>query len=187
MLKLSDIMTRDVATVTPQTTLRDAVELFASKHISGAPVVDGRNVIGVISATDILGFAASTPDAPADDSPRWSEITEFTSEEQPEHENVTPGSYFTEYWSDELEDVAERITAEPRSERNLLDAHVVDEVMTRNAVTLSPNDSVTSAAALMQRRAIHRIVVVEGGTLVGIVSALDVARAVAEHSLTTIQ
>lgn len=184
MLKLSDIMTRDVVTVTPQTTLRDAVELFTSKHISGAPVVDGKEVVGVVSATDILGFAASTPDAPADEPSRWSEVTEVTADEQ--HENVTPGSYFTEYWSDELDDVAERITSEPRSQRNLLDAHAVDEVMTRNAVTLAPNDSVTSAAALMQRRAIHRIVVVENGTLVGIVSALDVARAVAEHRLSTI-
>lgn len=184
MLKLSDIMTRDVVTVTPQTTLRDAVELFTSKHISGAPVVDGKEVVGVVSATDVLGFAAATPDAPTDESPQWSDITE-AGDEQPDQENVAPGSYFNDYWSGELDDVTERITSDPRSERNLLDAHLVDEVMTRNAVTLSPNDLVTTAASLMQRKAIHRIVVVEEGVLVGIVSALDVARAVAEHKLTS--
>jgi len=67
---------------------------------------------------------------------------------------------------------------------SLLDEHTVDEVMTRNAVTLTPNDPVLRAAELMRHKVIHRIVVIEKGRVVGIVSALDVARAVAARKLT---
>ena len=56
MLRVSDIMTRDVLVATPDMTLREAAELFAAHHISGAPVVSGTHVVGVVSAADILDF-----------------------------------------------------------------------------------------------------------------------------------
>ena len=42
---------------------------------------------------------------------------------------------------------------------------------------------VTEAAAVMQRHGIHRVLVTEDGVLVGIVSAMDIAAAVARHQL----
>ena len=51
MLALRDIMTADVVTVSPQTTLREAMELLAQRHLSGAPVVSGGELVGVVSAT----------------------------------------------------------------------------------------------------------------------------------------
>jgi CBS domain-containing protein len=51
--------------------------------------------------------------------------------------------------------------------------------MTRGVVSLAPNDDVLAAAELMGRKHIHRVIVVEDDRLVGVVSALDVARAVA--------
>ena len=41
MLKVSEIMTKQVVTVEPETTLRDAAELLSAKHIGGAPVCRG--------------------------------------------------------------------------------------------------------------------------------------------------
>ena len=40
MLKLRDIMTRDVVSATPDMTIRDAMQLLSERHLSGAPVVD---------------------------------------------------------------------------------------------------------------------------------------------------
>jgi CBS domain-containing protein len=40
------------------------METFASRRISGAPVVAGAVVVGVISATDLLQFATSLPGVP---------------------------------------------------------------------------------------------------------------------------
>ena len=51
----SDIMTRDVAVVHPETTLLAAVKLMAARRISGLPVVDERgSVIGMLSEADLL-------------------------------------------------------------------------------------------------------------------------------------
>jgi len=53
----SDIMTRDVAVVHPETTLRAAVKLMASRRISGLPVVDeDGTVVGMMSEGDVLGW-----------------------------------------------------------------------------------------------------------------------------------
>lgn len=40
MLRLRDIMTKDVLTVTQDLAVRDAMALLASRHVSGAPVID---------------------------------------------------------------------------------------------------------------------------------------------------
>ena len=54
-MKVSDLMSREVLTVTPETSLKEAAALLASKGISGVPVVDGAGaVVGVLSEADIL-------------------------------------------------------------------------------------------------------------------------------------
>jgi len=50
-----DIMTRNVFTTTPQTTVRDAARLLDEQHISGLPVVDeANNIIGMVTEADII-------------------------------------------------------------------------------------------------------------------------------------
>lgn len=182
MLKLSEIMTRDVVTVTPETTLREAVELFTAKHISGAPVVSGRLVVGVVSASDILEFAASTAEL-AKEPPEGSSWSNDANEAAEEPSEAIPGSYYTDLFAGEAADVVNRI--ESPSEMTVLDTHTVDEVMTHDAIALSPDDSVVAAADVMREHSIHRVLVVDDDTLVGILSTLDLARAVAENKLTT--
>jgi CBS domain-containing protein len=58
VLKLKDIMTADPVSISPQMTLREAMELLSEKHISGVPVVSGGKVVGVFTATDLLDFLA---------------------------------------------------------------------------------------------------------------------------------
>lgn len=54
-MKVKDLMTTDVVTVTPETTLKEVARRLVDNHISGAPVVDAEGrVLGVISETDIL-------------------------------------------------------------------------------------------------------------------------------------
>jgi CBS domain-containing protein len=189
MLKLTDIMTTEVATVTPETTLKEAVELFAEKHISGAPVVTGNRVVGVVTAADVLGFVAWTPGVPTErpQQTQWDDPGEPAEEDEPDRENAPAGAYFTDFWDDAGAQVTDRIEATEGPEWNVLDEHTVDEVMTQSVVGLPPNRSVLEAADLMQRQSVHRVLVIDDARLVGIVSALDVARAVAEHRLTTRQ
>lgn len=60
LVKVRDLMTRDVLTLTPETPLKRAAELLARERISGAPVVDdaGR-VVGVVSEADVLVKASA--------------------------------------------------------------------------------------------------------------------------------
>ena len=62
MLRLRDIMTRDVVSAAPDMTIRDAMELLSERHVSGAPVVDGGKVVGIFSATDLLDLLADLND-----------------------------------------------------------------------------------------------------------------------------
>ncbi len=55
MLKAKDIMTKDVITVSPETTVEELGRLFIEKGVSGAPVVDtGGNLVGIITENDLI-------------------------------------------------------------------------------------------------------------------------------------
>jgi CBS domain-containing protein len=55
MPKVADVMTRDVITVTPETTLRELASILSEKHINGVPVVDDKgNVLGVVCESDLV-------------------------------------------------------------------------------------------------------------------------------------
>jgi CBS domain-containing protein len=54
-MKVCDLMTKDVVSVKPTMTLREAAALLVEKRISGMPVVnDESEVVGIISEADIL-------------------------------------------------------------------------------------------------------------------------------------
>jgi CBS domain-containing protein len=54
-MKAQEIMTRDVITVRPDTSVRDIAALMVEKHISGVPVVtDNGKLIGMVSQSDLL-------------------------------------------------------------------------------------------------------------------------------------
>jgi CBS domain-containing protein len=142
VLKLRDIMTRDVVSAAPDMTIRDAMQLLSERHLSGAPVVDGGKVVGVFSASDLLGYLADLND-------------------------TTPSLTFRR----------------KRGRTTPLEDVTVDEVMTRKVQSLSPDCSVDEAAALMGAKQIHRVLVMQGDTLYGIVTTSDVAKAVAEHRI----
>jgi CBS domain-containing protein len=64
MLKVKDLMTRDVLSLDPQTTVREAAEILAGEHVSGAPVVRLGTLVGMVSARDLLDFIAALPADP---------------------------------------------------------------------------------------------------------------------------
>ena len=57
-MNVADIMTTDVVTVTPETSLRDVAVILVERRISGVPVVDGERLVGVVSEADFLAKEA---------------------------------------------------------------------------------------------------------------------------------
>ena len=61
MLCVRDIMTSAVVKLSPESTIREAMETLSTNHLTGAPVIAGERVVGLISMSDILGFLISSP------------------------------------------------------------------------------------------------------------------------------
>jgi len=140
MLKVRDLMTRDVLHVAPNATIRETAELLASEHVSGVPVVRFGKVVGMISARDLLDFIAALPANP---------------------EAVSGGL-----------------------EHGILDDHSVDEAMTPGPLaTIAPDAPASRAAEMMQQEQVHRLPVVEGEKLLGIITTTDLVKAVADRKL----
>ena len=174
-----EMMTEDPFTLEPEATLRDALERLTAKGVSGAPVVSGRKLVGVISTSDLLDFEADqllrTRDREEENA--WEEWT--AANVVGEDIGESPATFFQELWAASTADLATRI-AEPGGEDwDALSAHQVGEVMTRTVLAVSPHTEASEIARLMVARGVHRVLVVEGEELSGIISAFDFVRGVA--------
>jgi len=142
-----DIMSTGVLTLSPDLTLRDAIELLTARHISGAPVVAGGRVVGVISANDVLAFEAATPGIPTEqpDQPEQDGLEE-PEEQIWERKTEPPGAYFSEFWSDAGAEVAERFAELKGPEWDVLEEHTVAEAMSRGVRSVRRDLSVDERA-----------------------------------------
>jgi CBS domain-containing protein len=174
---LKDIMTREVVTVNPEATLRETIGILRAENVNGAPVVQAGQVIGVVSASDILDFEVQTPTVPLErqDSEPWSGFED-------EVVHTSAPSFFSDAWEDLGIEVAE-FSAEDAHDWDVLGDHVVGDVMTRGLFALPPDTPLDLAGMYMTRRGIHRVLVMDGMRLLGITSASDFVRAVAEHRI----
>jgi CBS domain-containing protein len=166
---LREIMSTPVVALAPQMSLTEAAARLARAHVSGAPVVEEGRVLGVVSGTDLTrAIAESATPAP------------FAPEELRQVQQTERG----------MLSVAARRAAHAKSNGALGGAwptpsparvppmrRSVGEVMTRQIVSLPPDADVEQAALLMRREQVHRVLVMEDGALLGVVSALDLARA----------
>ena len=194
MLRVRDIMTTDLLVLEPEMSIRDAMASLSTRHVSGAPVVAGEKVVGVVTASDLVDFASALPGVPtardevepADEVVADAERAEGEERVEGEVEGENPpGAFFHEMWSDSGADVTERMNAVAGPEWDVLGEHVVSEAMNRMLCALPPDAPVDQAADYMRGANIHRVLVMNGEKLVGIVSASDIVSAVADHKLTS--
>ena len=187
MLRLRDIMSTNVVTVSPEMSIREAMELFGKQHVSGAPVVSGGKLAGVVTGGDLMTFASALPGVPterelADASNAYDE--DDSVEQDAENETEAAAAYFAELWDDSGVDASERAATVDTPEWNFLEEHDVSEVMTRAPLATLPLDAeVSTAAEMMKKRKVHRVLVTDGEALVGIVTAMDVTKAAADQRL----
>ena len=186
MTTLRDVMTKELVTVPPELSIRDAMALLSSRHISGAPVMAGGKIVGVVSATDLMAFAAELPGAPAepDEYVEQGELVAREGADDDARELEPSGTYYTELWDDAGADATLRFATHAGPEWNVLEEHTVEEAMTRAPIcALSADTELTAAAEYMRGRGIHRILVTEGDRLVGIATSTDLANAIADGKL----
>lgn len=59
MFSLSQVMTKEVVTVKPYTTIKEVATLLSQKEFHALPVCDGQNLVGIVSTTDLLKYFLS--------------------------------------------------------------------------------------------------------------------------------
>ena len=154
MLRVKDIMTKEVLTVTPETTVRDAATLLAKKGISGVPVVEGPKLVGIFSESDILRS-----------------LSTVKKDIRMVYPSISPlGIAFQE-------EVTQREILEAYGEAG---RRPVGDVMTKSVITVDPEATVNDAILLMRDRSINRLPVLDKGVLVGIVTRGDIIKGLAQ-------
>jgi CBS domain-containing protein len=154
-LVAADIMQRDVVTVAPGETLRDALSLMTENHVTGLPVMDEKSLcIGLITATDILNYEQDHADE-ADEA----EMLQHFNPDTQQWESVPVSAFGLE----EMGDVR------------------VEEVMTTELIYVDRDAPLKDVAKKMLNAQIHRVLVMdESRQLYGIVSSFDFVRVMAE-------
>jgi CBS domain-containing protein len=166
-LRARDLMQYHVVSVGPEATVRQLVQLLTEKGVSGAPVLDRHGkILGVVSTTDVMRLAAHEAEVPAGQS-SWEPVV------LPEEADQEDGpSYFL------LAESPVRFTApfpEAVSE-STFDRYQVREIMTPVAFMVPPSATIPELIRLFVRGRIHRVLVVEKGMLLGIVTPFDILR-----------
>ena len=147
----ADVMEANVITISPDSSLKEAWEILSNNRISGAPVV---------SESDGLVGVISQSDV----------LQQVVLDDQ----IGRPGnSYYIgdPYWENELlEDTIDKLQ------------HTrVDEAMSPSAITVSPEDAVSTVAVLMRTNHIHRVIVTNEKKVVGIITALGLLKVLEQH------
>jgi CBS domain-containing protein len=63
-MHVSEVMTKDLVTVGPGTSLREAAKIMTDRWIRHLPVVDGGTLVGIISQRDLAGVLAGALNEP---------------------------------------------------------------------------------------------------------------------------
>jgi len=55
-VKVEDIMTKELITISPEKSLEDAADLMTKNKIKKLPVIEGGKLLGIITATDLICY-----------------------------------------------------------------------------------------------------------------------------------
>jgi CBS domain-containing protein len=147
-----DLMTTDVKTVEADWPIDRVAQFLIDHDISGAPVVDDDQLVGVISLTDLARHNSSAGESVS---------------ERP-----------TAYYRHELEG---QYSDEDLDNLHLTegDETTVEHVMTPQVYDVNEHTSIQQVAQVMHRGGIHRVFVTKDGEVRGIITALDMLKVVA--------
>jgi CBS domain-containing protein len=153
-MKVKDVMNPEVVFCTPDNTIREAAKILKENDISGAPVLDGEELVGIISEADLLKLLII---------PERGELwlpSPFEVIEVPIRELLG--------WED---------TKKMLSDVGLTK---IEEIMTKEVHTIPSEASVEEASEHMIRHKINRLPVTEDGRVVGIITRGDIIQGLAK-------
>lgn len=62
-IQVQDFMTREVKTVSPESTLEDVAEIFKSNKFHALPVIENERILGIVTTHDVINAAFARENA----------------------------------------------------------------------------------------------------------------------------
>lgn len=153
---VAELMQCGMLTVTPNTTVAELAKFFEGNRVHGAPVVDKKGkLLGVVSRSDLVKLV--------------------TTERERGSSNFH-NPFYTGFVDDE-----DLRAVWPRGIASGKLPQTVREIMSDRLIAIAETASAGTAAALMAKEKIHRILVTREGAFVGILSASDLLRCLAAY------
>lgn len=148
-----DVMQANVKSVRRDLPMADLERRFVDEKVSGFPVVDEDGTVqGVVSARDILKHVCKEREEIEGSTAFYEEDTQ-----------VEFASIESDWVSAEVGKRADHLTA--------------GDLMTESVISVTPDTSLHDLAALMSKKKVHRVLVIDSKELLGIVTSADVVRA----------
>ena len=141
-LRVAEIAHEEWPTLGPDETVEGVIKLFAESGISGAPVVDGGRLVGIVTEGDLIFRDADIK------APGFLDILG----------GLIPLGSWDEYRKEALKSAG--VT--------------VDEVMTRELITIYPDATLAEASTIMADKRVKILPVAEDDTLRGIITRMDI-------------
>src|SRR5215212_11234381 len=139
---VAEIAHKEWPTLGPDETVESAIKLFAESGISGAPVVDGGRLVGILTEGDLIFQDADVK------APGFLDILG----------GLIPLGSWDEYRKEALKSAG--VT--------------VDELMTTDLITISPEASLAEASTIMAEKRVKILPVAEDHILRGVITRMDI-------------
>lgn len=153
-MKIKDVMNPNVVFCKPDDTVREAAKILKENNVSGAPVLEGEELVGIISEADLLKLLIL-----------------------PEKRDLWLPSPF-----EVIEVPIRELLSWEETKKMLSDvgSTKIEEIMTKDVHTISSEASVEEASEHMIKHRINRLPVTEDSRVVGIVTRGDIIQGLAK-------
>ncbi len=189
-MTIDNIMAKGIVTVRKDQTVEDALRLMKKHKISRLPVINAKDdqLVGIITEKDMATKIASSKyeDLPlthmristimTDDVITVSVTDSKVSVLKTMVDNHIGGIPIIE--DDEIVGMITKTDFLKDMDLDVYDDTPVKEIMTKRVVTVNPDDRLVHARRLMIDKSISRLVVVNAGLIMGIVTAKDMAKTI---------
>lgn len=153
-LLVRDVMSPHVTAVPPEMTVEELERVLVGSHLGGTPVTAKGKLVGVVSQADIVRRLLAELEQ------REHVALEY-------HREVSGCDVpLSEWWSSDRVDQSS----------GRLHGLTVADIMSDRPITVDANEALEHAGKILLEKQVHRVIVVEHGRLVGVLTALDIVR-----------
>lgn len=156
----AQIMSSPPLTVSPDLSVPELENRFLTANVSGFAVIAGGALIGIVGRSDVIKKIAVERS-----------YAEVLSDYYYDYDYAGFRPHFDD--SASFTQIAENVGTR-------IDHLKVKDVMNSEVITASPSDSIAAVCRILLQHHIHRVPLVEGNKLVGMISTSDIVRWVAQ-------